>query len=601
MPAIGAIGGASTGLAQGLVQVIPINTDGTFTAEPDPLKLYEVSKYSDVAGLPAMTKRDPDQARGFIHAYYGLPNPGYRMANGFMPEVKTFSISAVAGYNNASTDNRESLTFALVPATWDPNVTTTPGSATSNVPPGPSPTAPTGTPPTNPTGPSSGSGASGSGATGNGGSGNGRHERIDRRRPASTRRATATRPPPAAGAGAPRRARTRRRASPASRRSASGSRSSACAGVAPAPARRSREMKRSSLALLLASTVVAALAAACSSGSDGGGLMPVFSSSPGQSGGATSSGSVSSQGATSGSSSGASTGSGSGGTSGGSSSGTPTTGGGSSSGGLTAPPDAGPGSVTSAAHEFFDATVYPELTVCQGCHSSGANGAPTMMVAPADTTYSSLDALGLIQSNSQLLTQGSHDTGAAPALTTQQQTDITTWLGMEAQERAGGAAPTNILADDAKCVSETEWYPIGGGNHKTTPRSTENPNKCTGCDGAICASCHEGGEYGFFMAEGSNIEPAGTTFQQTFQGPSAMTYIIQYFGLNGTTPVPSNAIMLKQTAVAAGPAYSHPMFKMSTTMQTALNKFVTDAITNYTNHTCTGGADGGAPSADGGP
>ncbi len=165
MPAVGAISGASTGMSQGLLQVIPINADGTFTAEPDPLKLYEVSKYSDVAGLPAMTKRDPDQARGFIHAYYGVANPGYRVSTGFMPEVKTFSISAVAGYTNPSTDNRESLTFALVPATWDPNVATTPGSATPNVPPGPSPTAPTGTPVTNPTAPSTGSGASSTGST----------------------------------------------------------------------------------------------------------------------------------------------------------------------------------------------------------------------------------------------------------------------------------------------------------------------------------------------------------------------------------------------------------------------------------------------------
>ncbi len=189
--AVGVIGGASTGLAQGLVQVIPINTDGTFTAVPDPLKLYEVSKYSDVAGLPAMTKRDPDQARGFIHAYNGLPNPGYKLttANAFMPEVKTFSVAAVSGYNNPSTDNRESLTFALVPATWDPAVQTTPGSATPNVPPGPGQAAPTGTPETNPTGPSAGSGApvstgssttsgdSPSGSTGSGstGSGSGYH------------------------------------------------------------------------------------------------------------------------------------------------------------------------------------------------------------------------------------------------------------------------------------------------------------------------------------------------------------------------------------------------------------------------------------------
>jgi MYXO-CTERM domain-containing protein len=167
LPAVGVISGAATGLAPGLLQVIPINPDGTFTPTPDPLKLYQVSQYSDVANLPAMTKKDPDQGRGFIHSYYGLPNPGYRMTSGFMPEVKTFSVSAVAGYVNPNTDNRESVQFTLVPATWDPNVATTPGTAQNNVPPGPSPTAPSGTPTTNPTGPSAGSGTSaGGGATG---------------------------------------------------------------------------------------------------------------------------------------------------------------------------------------------------------------------------------------------------------------------------------------------------------------------------------------------------------------------------------------------------------------------------------------------------
>jgi MYXO-CTERM domain-containing protein len=152
MGAIASIGGSSTGLAQGLMQVIPINADGTFNAVPDPMKLYQVSQYSDVANLPAMSRRDPDQGRGFIHAYYGVPNPAYHMPGAvFMPEVQTFSIAAVSGYANPSTDNRESITFTLVPATWDPTVQTTPGTTNPSVPLGPSPTAPSGTPITNPT------------------------------------------------------------------------------------------------------------------------------------------------------------------------------------------------------------------------------------------------------------------------------------------------------------------------------------------------------------------------------------------------------------------------------------------------------------------
>ncbi len=178
MPAIATISGSSIGTGYAMMQVLPIKTDGTFDA-PDSLKQYQVAEYSDVSGLPAQAKKDPDQARGFIHGYSGLPNPSYRVSTGFMPEVKTFSISAVPGYTNLNTDNRESLTFALVPATWDPNVATVPGSATANVPPGPSPVAPVGTPVTNPTQPSPGSSTpptttgSSSGGTSSGGTSSG--------------------------------------------------------------------------------------------------------------------------------------------------------------------------------------------------------------------------------------------------------------------------------------------------------------------------------------------------------------------------------------------------------------------------------------------
>jgi MYXO-CTERM domain-containing protein len=181
--AIGLVGGSSTGMGTGLVQVLPIDSTGHIGAI-DPMKVYQVSQYSDVAGLAAQTKRDPGQARGFIHGLYGVPNPGYlpnaaspanatAAASLFMPEVQTFNISAVAGYADPTTDNRESLTFSLVPAVWDPSVQTTPGSATSNVPPGPSQAAPVGTPVTNPVGISGGTvgntNGSQGGTTGTGG------------------------------------------------------------------------------------------------------------------------------------------------------------------------------------------------------------------------------------------------------------------------------------------------------------------------------------------------------------------------------------------------------------------------------------------------
>ena len=155
---------------------------------------------------------------------------------------------------------------------------------------------------------------------------------------------------------------------------------------------------------------------------------------------------------------------------------------------------------------------------------------------------------------------------------------------------AGLAEPGQV----AQCASQTDWDAIGWEKLTTQPRTDENPNKCSGCAYALCASCHAGGEQGFFMDMGTSFDPDGSVaFQQSFQGPSTAEYVIQYFGLNGTTPVASNAIMAKQQAVAAGPAYSHPMFVVPQAMQTALSAFVTDAITSYTNHTCASGADAG--------
>jgi MYXO-CTERM domain-containing protein len=183
---IGVLSAASTGTGGGFMQVLPIRADGTYDP-PDSLKSYQVAEYADVSGLAAATLRDPGQARAFFKSVYGLPNPSYQNKAGFMPEVKTFSIAAVAGYANMSTDNMESLTFALVPAVWDPAYNTTPGTPVANVPPGPSPTAPTGTPTTNPSGPSNGgtagmpgtgtsSGGTVGGTTGGtGGSGGGIH------------------------------------------------------------------------------------------------------------------------------------------------------------------------------------------------------------------------------------------------------------------------------------------------------------------------------------------------------------------------------------------------------------------------------------------
>jgi hypothetical protein len=215
-----------------------------------------------------------------------------------------------------------------------------------------------------------------------------------------------------------------------------------------------------------------------------------------------------------------------------------------------------------------------------------------MMETGADITYQELDARGLIVNNSLLLTKGTHAGGAAPALNPTQQTAVTQWLGMEATERQGQAAPTNVLASLGNCLDETLFNNIGLQTLKTTPRTGENANRCTGCDNARCSICHTGGDNGFYMALGSNIDNG------TFAATKTPQYIVKYFGLNGTTPVASNAIPMKATATQTGAPYTHPMFTIPATVQAGLDAFVNDAINKYKAGTCGKAA---TPTADAGP
>lgn len=134
-PAIAYIGGSSTGTKGAFEQLLPLKADGTIGLK-DPAKLYAVSTYSDVANVQARGKRNPnDQAKGFIYGIGSVPNPGYgKGATAFQPEVKSFSFSSVTGYTDqASVDvgKRNGIWLSLVPASWDENIKTTPGSPTS--------------------------------------------------------------------------------------------------------------------------------------------------------------------------------------------------------------------------------------------------------------------------------------------------------------------------------------------------------------------------------------------------------------------------------------------------------------------------------------
>ena len=251
----------------------------------------------------------------------------------------------------------------------------------------------------------------------------------------------------------------------------------------------------------------------------------------------------------------------------------------------TAPGMPPPGVTSPTAKQFFDATVYPSLMgTCGGCHASpGSAGAPAYLdKTSADNSYATVEARGYISSTSMLLKKGAHE---GPALTSAQQMIVEQWITLEEQVR-GTNTPDNILSKLGNCVDPTLFASIGLKNLKTTPRTNENPNRCTGCDNAICQSCHEQGEY----AMHSNFGDLGMDTIQALQtngtSPEGIYLIEKYVTTNGTQLIPSTAIADKGIVTQTGTAYSHPMFTVPPTMVTAIAAFSNDIITKYNAKTC---------------
>lgn len=243
-------------------------------------------------------------------------------------------------------------------------------------------------------------------------------------------------------------------------------------------------------------------------------------------------------------------------------------------------PTSGPGSASSPARQFFLDKVFPTLSVCVSCHATGNLGAPKFMAQDGPSAYQGIDTHAMIQPNSLFLSKGSHAGGSAPALDANQSGLVTQWLAMEAQERVGQAAPVNILEKIGDCLDETLFNAVQFNQLRTRPRDKENTDNCTGCNNAPCRTCHTGGDGNFYMAVGSALDT------QTFVESKKAKYIVKYIGLNGTTPVASNAIKLKGEATVTDRPYSHPMYEVSTEMQGRIDAFVSAAITKYQNKQC---------------
>lgn len=251
---------------------------------------------------------------------------------------------------------------------------------------------------------------------------------------------------------------------------------------------------------------------------------------------------------------------------------------------------------SAAGKDFFGKSVHPFLEQkCSGCHAAGGVGNPIWMVkADAAKTYDMIYLNAYATAGSRIVVKGLHSGGSAPELTQTEKTAWAQWIALEAAD-GGQKSQTNVLEKFGTCFDKAKFDAIGFGNLRTTRRTqnnnplkqNENANNCTGCDNAPCRTCHSADDVtGFVMAIGNPILPADYTFEQTkLLNPA---YIRQYVSTTPTgEPQFNPGIQTKSTnTIEKGLAYTHPMFRVSTNMQTAIQAFVDDAIAKQKAGTC---------------
>jgi hypothetical protein len=145
----------------------------------------------------------------------------------------------------------------------------------------------------------------------------------------------------------------------------------------------------------------------------------------------------------------------------------------------------------------------------------------------------------------------------------------------------------------ASCVSYTDFTAQTSNGY-----SASDIAKAQTTQYGDCNACHNAGDGGFWASYGTvqGVNMTETMFNNTFNNPTGL-YIYKWVtgtvDANGNfkTLAPSNDIAnqsaLANQCMAGTPC--HPKFQLSPDVVTAINTFVTTSITNWQNHTCTGG------------
>lgn len=250
-----------------------------------------------------------------------------------------------------------------------------------------------------------------------------------------------------------------------------------------------------------------------------------------------------------------------------------------------------------AGKAFYKASVHPFLqTTCGTCHSAAGPGPAWFTPTDSEASYSQLFTAGYVVQNSRITVKGAHDGSTTNVLSADQIATYNKWVSMELAD-GGQEAPPNILAKLGDCFDRTKFDAMKMGDWKPTPRTnnnkpagftgnwTENQDTCTGCRSA-CYTCHsDDPATGFSNAVGNVVLPVDTTFNNTKL--TTPPYITKFFAASPDgKAIASNGIKSKSDSTMKTGRDTHPLLNMTTAQMTAIDAFVTDAVTKYNAGTC---------------
>jgi hypothetical protein len=120
-PYVGALSCASAANGTASVQMVSVDDNGKISFNPQ-AGLLPVADNCDMAYMGRMGKNNPqNQGRSFMNPIANVANPGFGVANGWMPEVKSFAVipvAHIAATDVSTPDARNSLHMNLVPMEW---------------------------------------------------------------------------------------------------------------------------------------------------------------------------------------------------------------------------------------------------------------------------------------------------------------------------------------------------------------------------------------------------------------------------------------------------------------------------------------------------